>query len=377
MSKKHYDVAVVGIGGMGSAALYHLAKRGVAVCGIEQFDTGHSHGSSHGETRIIRKAYPEEPKYIPLLNRSYELWSELEAASGAELFVKCGFIAISEIGSEFLNTIGEGNRQFNLPHEYWNAQEIQHHFPQYQIPENMAGYFDPLGGFLYVESCVRQHINQAEKSGATIFTNETVIDWQASEGGVEVVTDQRTIQAEKLILTTGSWTAPEIKKLGIPLEIWRRILLWFRSPDLAIYQPHNFPTFVVDLGETVFYGFPAVSDFGIKIGEHNRPFLIDDPAQMQRPITREENAEISNFSQWFFPGLNPQPSKSATCMYTVTPDRHFVIDLHPENQNVVLGCGFSGHGFKFAPAIGEILADLAMEGTTRQAIEFLRIRRFV
>ena len=374
--KRKYDATVVGLGGMGSAALYHLAKRGISVCGIEQFEFGHKNGSSHGETRIIRKAYPEEPKYIPLLNRSYELWAELEEASGTDLLIKSGFIAISEAGSEFLKTIGEGNRQYNLPHEYWTADDIRKHAPQFNVPDSMAAFYDPLGGFVYVEKCQQAHLMLAKKQGAAIYENEAVQQWKAVGDGVEISTQNGKIHAGKLILTTGAWAIPELNKLGISMELWRRLLFWFRSPDANAFQPQHFPSFVIDLGETVFYGTPSVSDFGAKVGEHHQPFLINRPEEMSQPHTEREISTILKFTRIFFPALDPQPSKSANCMYTVTPDHHFILDLHPQNNNIILGCGFSGHGFKFSSAVGEVLADLALNGISENAIDFLRISRF-
>ncbi len=377
MSSGNYDAVVVGVGAMGSAALFHLSQRGCRACGIEQFEIAHDRGSSHGDTRIIRKAYPEKSEYAPLLERSYTLWQGLEAESGETIFHPCGFLAISPGESDYFRRIEAYYRAHPLPHQRWGSDDLRHHFPQFRLPEHYAAFFDPQGGILWVERAIRAHVAAATALGAEIFTGETVRSWKSSGGGVIVETHRRTVRARRLVITTGAWVVPELARLGLRLEIWRRVNLWFPAVHPDSFSPEKFPAFVVDRGGTGFYGCPAVSADGVKIGEHNRPQIIATPAGKDRPLLRTETAPIQDFARRFLPDLLPAPGRRSTCLYTLTPDHHPIIDCHPEHPNVLVACGFSGHGFKFAPLVGEILSELALDGQTRHPAGFLKINRFL
>lgn len=377
MNSGYYDAVVIGVGAMGSAALFHLAKRGCRVCGIEQFEIAHDRGSSHGETRIIRKAYPEKVEYAPLLERSYTLWQGLEAESGERMLESCGFLALSPEESPYLQRMEAFYRESKLPHARWQQDDIRRHFPQFRVPENHAAFYDPHGGVLLVSKAIRAHVAAAQRLGGEVITTEKVLSWKIRGNAVVVETIGRQLRGSRLIITTGAWAVPEMKRLGIRLEIWRRVNLWFPAAQPDYFSPEKFPAFVVGRGAMGFYGCPAVSADGVKIGEHNRPWVIAAPEQVAAPVRPAETAPLQDFSRQFFPELLPRPARQATCLYTVSPDHHPIIDCHPEHPNVLFACGFSGHGFKFAPVVGEMLADFATDGHTPYPIDFLKLDRFL
>lgn len=376
MKTQKYTCVVLGLGGMGSAALYTLAKRGVSVCGIEQFGAAHDRGSSHGETRIIRKAYFEHPDYIPLLNRSYDLWEELQSAARQPLFVRCPMIVAGKPDAEVIKGLELCYRRYDLPYERWNAAEARQRYPQFRLPDDFVVYFDPIAGFLHVEACVASHIHLAKELGATVFLNEKVIFWRDDKNGVLVKTHRREVAAEKLIITAGAWTGSALASLKLPLEVWRRVVFWYTSSNLSEFEMGRFPIFYIESERGGFYGFPVINESGLKVAEHTTPQVIPEPDKLNRDLEAHDERSALEFLQQFLPQLQPRRTKFSVCMYTMTPDGNFITDRHPHFPNVTLAAGFSGHGFKFATVGGEILSDLAMEGTTQHPIDFLRLYRF-
>lgn len=375
---ENFDIAVIGVGGMGSAAFYHLAKSGAKVCGIEQFTPGHGEGSSHGDTRVIRKAYPEAPDYIPLLNRSYELWKNLERGSGKTLLILCGFLVCGRSGGDYLARVQEGADKYNVNYQYLDRQALQNRFPQFHLPDDFAGFLDPEGGIVFVENGVHSHITAARENGAVFYGDEVLLGWEKFEGNFLLKTSKRLITTEKIVFTTGAWAVDMMADLNIPLEIWRRVIFWFNSKDMALYYPGKFPSFVINDEESpfCFYGCPAINDTGLKLGEHDVPLKLTDPFERHMPLTDEETANMNFLVENYLPELNPKPLAHKYCMYTVSPDHHFIIDQHPEIDGITLACGFSGHGYKFAPVVGEILSSLALTGNSGHDINFLEIGRF-
>jgi len=378
---EHYDAVVLGAGGMGSAALYHLARRGAHVCAIERFGVAHDRGSSHGDTRIIRKAYLEHPDYVPLLDRGYELWDDLERECGVELFVRCGLLVAGHVDSRVMRGQARCYREYELPHELLDAEEVRHRHPALVLPEDWHAFFDPLGGFLYVEECVRQHLKWAQAHGAVLHVGEQVLSWEVEDGGVRIETDKRTLSAGKLVLANGAWAAPQLRALGVETKVLRKVLFWYDGAGIEQCGLEDLPCFFVgaDEGLHTYYGFPAVGSQGLKVAEHNVVLNkeVADPLHLNRELEADDEEPVRQFVRRFFPALKARRSRYAVCMYTMTPDEHFVVDLHPEHDAVILAAGFSGHGFKFSSVMGEILADLALDGDTKQPIEFLRLSRFV
>ncbi len=375
-----YDVIVLGVGGMGSAALYHLAQRGVRACGIERFGIAHDRGSSHGDTRIIRKAYMEHPDYVPLLHRAYDLWEELEEETGRELFLRTGLLLSGPPESEVMRGLAACYEEHNLPHEELDAEELRRRYSQLRLPADWSASFDPLGGILRVEECVRQQVAMAQRHGATLFAGEEVRSWKAEGEGVVVETERRRLSAGCMILTAGAWAVPALGELGVEMKVLRKLLFWYGGQGVEEYRREVFPCFCIGVGSgsELIYGFPAIDEWGLKITEHNISHKeILDPLKVNRQLEDDDESQVLQILERFFPRLKPERSKFVTCLYTMSPDENFIIDRHPEHKSVVIGAGFSGHGFKFASVVGEILADLALEGETKQPIDFLRIGRLL
>ncbi len=362
-------VIVLGVGGMGSAACYHLAKAGAEVVGLEQFALGHAKGSSHGETRIIRKAYFEHPDYVPLLLRAYELWAELERGAGAALYHETGILYYCPPGSALAKGILGSAARYGLEVRGLSDSEAETYQERFRRPAGHDALYEPEAGYLEVENCVLAHAQAAEKLGARILTGERALSWEASASGVRVVTARGEHRADRLVVAGGAWSGALLKELGLPLTLKRKRLYWF--PADRRYQ--GAPCFFYELGGRVFYGFPALGG-ELKVAQHTGGEALEDPALLESPAPPGDAAEMEGFAARHLPGLAAGPSRTKPCLYTMTPDEHFIIDAHPRHGDVVFAAGFSGHGFKFSSVVGEVLAELALEGRTEHPIGFLRLR---
>ncbi|MCP5052946.1 MAG: N-methyl-L-tryptophan oxidase [bacterium] len=368
-------VIVIGVGGMGSSACYYLAKQGVEVTGIEQFNIAHDKGSSHGQTRLIRQAYFEHPDYVPLLKRAYTLWHEMEQEAGDTFFRRVGLVMYGKTGqSQVLKDCRESAGLYGIPIETITPEDKR--FPCYPIPDDLEGVLEPGAGYLEVERAVTAYADLAKKEGAVLLQNEKVISWQADSSSVTVQTDKNTYHADKLVITAGAWAGDVLKDLGLPLEVHRLLLFWFPAPE-TYHLDNGAPCFGYDLGPNrFFYGFPMVDGRGLKTAHHFPNDPVADPDQINREYKDGDAEPIKDFISRFLTDVTPQFTDHAVCMYTMTPDDHFIIDLHPNHNNVVFAAGFSGHGFKFAPVIGETLAQYALEGKTPNPVGFLKFSRF-
>jgi sarcosine oxidase len=372
-----HDVAVVGLGGMGSAILAHCAARGASVIGLEQFAPAHDLGSSHGKTRMIRKAYFEDPAYVPLVLRAYELWRDLERAAGEEILRITGLLSVGEETSEIIRGTLRAASKHDLRVESLSQREVKARYPTLELWKDEVALFEIDGGVLNPELAVRAHLNLAQSSGAEMRFGVAMESWHATDKGFEIrLTDGTQISASKLVLALGLWFQETLESLGIRIRVQRNIQAWF-SPGTQAYDAPGFPAFLVNRQglPAPLYGFPDFGD-GIKAAFHGLGDLTDakhvnrkvDPARDIEPIARA-------LEQWM-PGAAKALREAKPCMYTLTPDEHFVIDHHPDHANLILCGGFSGHGFKFAPVVGEIGAELALDGGSRHGIEFLSLRRF-
>jgi sarcosine oxidase len=373
-----YDVIVVGLGGMGSATLYHLARRGVRVLGLEQFEALHARGSSHGDSRIIRETYFEHPLYVPLVQRAHELWRDLEAASGKSLMTIHGGLMIGPAeGSVVTGTLASA-RQHGLPHEVLSAAEVQRRYPPFQIPRDAVAVYDPRAGYLDPEACTRAHLELAVSAGAEAHFSEPVLSWSAGDGGVSVVTERGTYQAQKLLLAAGSWTTSLLADLVLPLQVERQTLFWFEAPSpRADYDSRRFPIYAYEFKPGVIcYGFPELAK-GVKASVMHEGQIATNPEAVDRVVREKDLSALRAAIRRVLPALADSPVRdSATCIFTNTPDHDFVIDFHPAHRNVLISSPCSGHGFKFASAIGEVQADLLTKGEARFDVSPFRINRF-
>ncbi len=374
----NFDVIVVGVGGMGSAAIWQLARRGRRVLGIERFDIPHTMGSSHGVTRIIRLPYYEDPRYVPLLRRAYELWREIEAASGERLFVKTGSIDASPEDGELFQGALASARLHHLEHEILTGAQIADRFPAYRLPADHRAIYQPDGGFIASERAIVAHVRAAQSAGAEIHARERVLEWTPlGDNGVSVVTDKGRYRARRLVLAAGAWMgemAAILKRIAVPE---RQVLAWLQPRRPELFDPGRFPVFNVAVDEGRYYGLPVFEIPGFKFGRyHHRGETLATADEPRRDPDAKDERLLRRFADRYFPEGSGPTMALRTCMFTNTPDEHFIIDRHPDHPQVVLASPCSGHGYKFCSVIGEILADLAADnGSSRHDLDFLRLGR--
>jgi sarcosine oxidase len=371
-----YDVIVVGVGGMGSAACYHLAKRGKRVLGLERFDIPHAMGSSHGVNRIIRLAYYEDPSYVPLLRRAYALWRELQTEFGEQLLHITGSIDASQSDGEVFRGALHSSELHDLPHEVLTSAELSARFPGFALPPAHLALFQPEGGFLMSERCIVAHVAGAIAAGAEIHARERVLDWDVTSGGVRVTTDRGTYEAERLVVSAGAWMqslVPELKMLSQPE---RQVLAWFQPIEPDIFSPQRFPVFNLTVDEGRYYGFPIHHVPGFKVGRyHHLDEQVNADAVDREPNAADEET-LRSFTTRYFPRAAGPTMALHSCLFTNTPDEHFIVDRLPGAPQVTVASPCSGHGYKFCSVIGEILADLSSGGSTTHDIALFRLDRF-
>jgi sarcosine oxidase len=371
-----YDAIVLGVGGMGSATLFHLARRGLRVLGLERFDLVHEYGSSHGLTRIIRLAYWEHPTYVALLRRSYELWRELETLAGERLLHITGSVdAGPEDGSIFQGAL-KSSELHGLAHEVLNGAELHRRFPGYRLPRELRCLYQPDGGFLLPERCNVAHVAQALSRGAEVHCREPALEWGAGNGRVWVRTTKGRYEAGRLVICAGSWASKLVSELGGLAVAERQVLAWLQPSRPEFFEPAAFPVFNLEVEEGRFYGLPSFLVPGFKFGKYHHRGEQVDPDTVNREPEAEDEELLRAFARRYFPdGAGPTMMLKA-CLFTNSPDRHFILDRHPDHPEVSIAAGFSGHGYKFCSVIGEVMADLAQRGETGHDIGFFSLRRF-
>jgi sarcosine oxidase len=357
-----FDVIVVGVGGMGSAACYHLARRGQRLLGLERFDIGHAMGSSHGLTRIIRLAYHESPAYVPLVRRAMDLWRELGDRFGEPLLFTTGSLDAGADGGDFFAGSLAAVEEHHLPHEILTAAEINRRFPAFNLPANHRGLFQPDGGFVASERAILAHVTLAQAAGAEIRARETVREWSPiAGGGVRVRTDRGEYEAGRLVLSPGAWISdlvPELKALAVAE---RQALGWFQPEHPQRFMPGTMPVAILMVEEGPYFTLPIWGAPAVKIGLHHHRGERGHADALSREATGDDEALLRRCLARYMPDANGPVMMLQTCLYTNTPDEHFLIDTLPGNDDVVIASPCSGHGYKFASVIGEILADLAMQ----------------
>lgn len=370
-----YDAIVLGTGGVGSAAFYELARRGQSVLGLDRFAIAHDRGSSHGSTRLIRQAYFEHPDYVPLVLRAYERWAELESRREQTLFHETGLLQIGPADGVVLSGVRSSARQHGLPFDEFSPDELRVRFPQFTAPHPLAGIFERRAGCLLVEECVRAHLEEAIGLGAEHRGGVTVQSWRPHGTGVVVETDAGSFEAARLVISAGPWASQVLADLGLPLVVRRKSVFWYDVPPVHFRHTVGFPGFLVEDEAGLFYGFPSFDADGLKVAEHTGGHRVADPLTVDRDVDAEEERRVRAFLDRYLPQVTRTRTRHSVCMYTMSPDEHFIVDRHPACDAVVFCAGLSGHGFKFTSVLGEALADLALDGTTRLPVEFLRLNR--
>lgn len=371
-----YDVVIAGLGAMGSAAAYHLAAAGLRVLGIDRFTPPHALGSSHGESRIIREAYYEHPLYVPLVQRAYELWAELEAQSRQQLFLQTGGLMLGPENGALVRGALLSARTHRLTHELLDAREVQRRYPAFHLTKEMVGVWEPRAGVLFPEKCIAAHLQMAQRHGAMLHGEEFVVAWQKEGESILVVTNKEKYSASKLVISAGAWLQTLLPDLALPLHCTRQPLFWFEPRAQAEhFAPKNFPIYILEHEpERYFYGFPNLGE-GSKAAIHHEG-EITRADNVRREVNADEVMPLRSLLGRFLPAANGPLRKAAVCMYTNTPDAHFVLDFHPQNSNVLIVSPCSGHGFKFSSAIGEMVSQLLVEGKTGFDLAPFNLRRF-
>ncbi|HEV2132522.1 MAG TPA: N-methyl-L-tryptophan oxidase [Longimicrobiaceae bacterium] len=360
---QRYDVIIAGLGAMGSAAAFHLARRGLRVLGLDRHTPPHELGSSHGESRVIREAYFEHPAYVPLVQRAYELWAELEEQTGQELLRITGALMLGAPESEVVAGALRSAQLHDLPHERLTAEEVRRRFPVLHPSPDQVGVYEPRAGVLFPEACVQAHLDAARAQGAALRFEEPLTRWRYVDEGVEVLTPWERYQAEALVLAVGAWLPGLMPWL--PLEVERQVLHWLRpTRDVDAFTPERCPVFLWQTASgPVFYGIPDLGG-GVKAALHHSG-ARSPLERVRREVGEEDVTEVRGLLERYVPAAAGEFLRSSVCLYTNTPDGHFLIDRHPKHSAVWLVSPCSGHGFKFSSAIGELLAQRITEGTAR------------
>lgn len=373
-----YDVAIIGLGAMGSFTALELAGRGASVIGFDRFSPPHEQGSHGGETRAFRTIYTEHPDYVPLMKRALEHWERLAAAGRPELLTWTGVLSLGESDSPLIEGIRQSAGVYGLPVQTLPADEVRRRYPALNPPGNFSGLLDTRAGLIDVAAALGCALQGARRLGAELRLDQEVLGWSVEGREVRIDTRDGQIRAKRLVVAAGAWSAGILRALKLPLVVRRQVLAWFRPHRPQWFQPGAAPIFVFAPGG--FYGFPEIGGAGVKIAYHEVgdplprfPVQVSPPSEADlAPLVRD----IARFVPGLLdPGRPPldQMLAARNCLYTMTPDGHFIVDRHPRYEQVLFGAGFSGHGFKFAPVIGEVLADLALEGKTGRPADFLRL----
>jgi sarcosine oxidase len=378
MRQQSFDVIVIGIGAMGASACYHLARRGVRVLGLEQFAIVHAMGSSHGHTRMIRLAYYEHPDYVPLLRRAYALWDELESETGERVLYRTGGIYMGAAGGEVVRGCVEAARTHALAYEALTHDDLQRRHPEFTLPDDYVGVWEPQAGFLLCERAVGLYARLALQAGAELHAHEPVTGVDLRQDGVTVTTAAGAYHAARAVFCGGAWSGRLLAGLGVNLVVTRQALGWLWPQRPEAFALGAFPVWGIEQPDgSLAYGFPMMSDVpGLKLARHGRG-KVTDPDSVSRQPTDADRAEVLDIARRYLPAAADAPTlASRICLYTNSPDGHFVIDRHPLSPAACVACGFSGHGFKFASVVGEVLADLATTGQTSLPVGFLGLGRF-
>ena len=381
MAAMQYDLIVIGFGGVGSATMYQAAKKGWKVLGIDQFGPSHNKGSSHGQTRIIRKAYFEHPNYVPLAKEAFERWDELNDRHRTrpdikQLLEPAGVLQIGHPNSEVIVGVQKAAAEHGLKLEQFSPDQIHQRLPILNISPDHIGLFEPEAGFLRVEQCVAAHLAQAKKRGAELISDTAVVSWKASDSGVEVKTENETWHADRLAICAGAWSANFLSDIGIDLKVLAKQQNWFQIDRVEQKYVNDFPVvFIEEDNGDQFYCLPELDSHGMKVCCHTGGEIVDDASQLDREIDNDDIKRNETFMDRRFHHSKHRLVHHSMCMYTMSSDGHFIIDTHPDHANVAFATGLSGHGFKFCPVLGNRLVEL-LDGNIDSELEFLSLKRF-
>lgn len=373
-----YDVVVIGGGSMGTAAAYYRAKAGAKVLVLDRYTIPNSMGSHHGVTRMLRLNYGNGSSYVPMAQEALELWRELEQETGCKLFEETGCVTIGAPTSKFVEVAIESAQVNNIPYKVLTADELMSRWCGFSLPAHYIGCYDPKAGYLFSEECLTAYKEASEKLGAKVHENEGVSAIETNEDGtITVTTDKGIYYAKKAIVTAGAWLKKLLSDIDIQLQPMRKTISWFQPKKENIYDD-NFPCYIFDTEKDGhYYGFPDFDNHGLKLGRMDDDIPCDpDDVNRTYGVYKQDENDVRNFLKRYMPDAAGKLLDGKVCMFSNTPDEDFIIDIHPDNSNIVFAGGFSGHGFKFASVIGAILSELSTDGTTTRDINFLNLKRF-
>ena len=379
---QRYDVAVVGLGAMGAAAAHRLALRGQRVIGFDRFHPPHMMGSTHGDSRGIREAYYEDPSYVPFVRRAYDLWDELSDTLGTPLFRQTGAITLGVEGASMVRGVLASAKEHDIDVQVLDASELKRRYPAIETTDDLVGVLETRGGMIDIDAALNGQLGLAASHGADLHFNEPVEKWLPSsmddlESPITINTARGSYEAERMVVTAGAWNAGLLGKLNLPLRVTRQVMFWFEPRRHSEqFVEGALPFWMWERGPQDFaYGFPDIGK-GFKLG-HHQPLDEVDPNGYPQQVSEADEANVRTWLSRTFPDVGGRLLRAETCLYTNTPDAHFLIDVHPKRPNIVLASPCSGHGFKFSPAIGEALADLSMHGETGHDLGLFKVDRFM
>lgn len=374
-ARNHFDVIVVGLGAMGSGVAHHLSGSGLKVLGLDSFHPPHVHGSSHGHSRVIRMAYGDDQRYVPYVKRAYAGWEELERTVGKSLLTRTGLILMGKPDSQLITSTRVSAGQHMVQLEQLDQAEIERRWPLLGTDADMCGVWDPSGGILHVEACIDALLTRAVDLGGELRFNEKVRAWKADSDSVEVRSDSETYRAQRLVICAGPWCGTLLAELGLPLWVERQVQIWLKPVTRQeLFAPERCPIFSWEHGvENVFYGFPDLGR-GVKVAHHHGGLRVE-PDGVNRALESEDIDSVRRLLARFLPDANGAILDHDVCMYTNTPDKNFLIDFHPQHSQVLIVGGCSGHGFKFASMVGELVWELFQEADNDSGLEMFRLNR--
>lgn len=365
MSKRHFDYLVLGLGGAGSAALYHLARRGLHVAGLDRFPIAHDRGSSHGHTRLIRQSYFEHPSYVPLVQRAFELWEQVSEDHGRDVYYETGIVEAGPEEGELVPGVLASAAEHGLEVEHLTREQAAQRWPQFSFATEHSVVYEQRAGFLLVEQCVSAHVELAQWAGAETFCDQTIISIDSDAEAVRVKTAQGVFTADRVVVTLGTWARELLPELSQQLTVLRKPLHWFAADESQYSRKSGCPSFLFETEAGHYYGFPASDWRGLKVARHTGGEQVQDPLTVDRTLDPEERDDVHRFLKKHLPGVTDTPTDHTVCMYTMSPDGHFIIDQCEDDPRIVYAAGLSGHGFKFTSALGEVLADMATDTKSR------------
>ncbi len=370
-----YDVIVVGVGGVGSSTLYHLARSGVKVLGLDRFSPGHDRGSSHGGMRMVRRAYYEHPSYVPLVDRALQEWRELEESREETLYHPVGILNVGKNDGPLISGVRASVEQHKVDVDELTPAQFKKRAPGIHRADDHVALFEKNAGYLQVEACVQAYADEAVKAGAELRVGGAVRNWSARTSSVTVETESRTFTAGRLVVTPGPWARDLLLDLCIPFEVRRKPVYWYQTEGNDYQASKGVPAFLYETGDGIFYGYPQVDKFGVKVGEHTGGMRVQDPLGLDRGVDPQDQKRVETFLADHLPNVKRRCMQHSVCMYTMSPDSHFVIDRHPHHENVAFAAGLSGHGFKFTSILGKLLAGIVMGEAIDPDLKFLHCNR--